>query len=53
VIELLLEELSRDNVRLETQSGIELKKGSIWILHALDGDVVSAEYVPPHAASSR
>jgi phosphohistidine phosphatase SixA len=53
VIELLLEELSRDDVQLETQSGIELKKGSTWILQLLDGHVVSAEYVPPFAGNGR
>jgi 8-oxo-dGTP diphosphatase len=53
VIELLLDDLSRDGVRLETQSGIDLKKGSTWILQLLDGDVVSAEYVPPYADNGR
>lgn len=53
VIELLLEELARRDVPLETQSGIELKKGSTWILHVLDGKVASAEYIPPQTADGR
>lgn len=53
VIELLLDELLRRDVPLETHSGIELKKGSTWILHVLDGKVVAAEYIPPQAADGR
>lgn len=53
VIELLLDELLRRDVPLETHSGIELKKGSTWILHVLDGEVVAAEYIPPQAADGR
>lgn len=52
VIELLLEELDRHDVPLETQDGIELKKGSTWVLNVLDGDVVAAEYIPPPDAGS-
>jgi broad specificity phosphatase PhoE len=53
VIELLLEELARRDVPLETRSGIELKKGSTWILHVRDGMVGAAEYIPPQAADGR
>jgi broad specificity phosphatase PhoE len=52
VIELLLEELDRHDVPLETQDGIELKKGSTWVLNVLDGDVVAAEYIPPPDAGN-
>lgn len=52
VIELLLEELARHDVPLETQDGIELKKGSIWILRVLDEEVVTAEYIPPPNAGN-
>lgn len=53
VIELVLEELTRRDVPLETTSGIELKKGSTWILHVLDGNVSAAEYIPPQVADGR
>jgi 8-oxo-dGTP diphosphatase len=53
VIELLLEELSHNDIQLETEGDIELKKGSTWILQLRDGDVVSAEYVPPYGGNSR
>jgi broad specificity phosphatase PhoE len=52
VIELLLEELASHDVPLGTQDGIELRKGSTWILDVLDGDVVAAEYVPPPAVGN-
>ena len=53
VIELLLAELARHDVPLETESGIELKKGSTWILHVRDAKVVEAEYIPPQSIDGR
>ncbi len=53
VIELLLAELARRDVPLETESGIELKKGSIWVLQVLDGNVAAAEYIPPQSLAGR
>jgi 8-oxo-dGTP diphosphatase len=53
VIELLLAELARRDVPLETGSGLDLKKGSIWILDVLDGNVAAAEYIPPQFLDPR
>lgn len=47
VIELLVDELVRNGVPCETNNGIELKKGSVWILHVRADKVVRAEYLPP------
>ena len=53
VIELLLEALDRQDVPLQTHEGIELRKGSTWILDVLDRDVVAAESIPPPTAGSK
>lgn len=50
VIELLVGELVRDGVPFEAKNGIELKKGSVWILHVRADEVVRAEYLPPPSA---
>ena len=52
VIGLLLEELDRREVPLGTQDGIELKKGSTWVLNVMDQDVVAAKYIPPPDAGN-
>lgn len=52
VVELLLEALDRHDVPLQKQDGIELRKGSTWVLDVLDRDVVAAEYLPPPEAGN-